>query len=136
MANLNSQARLVGKGCTGYMSRSLHRNILLLSYTGQRSGHTRTKLHIFDNHQSITLACCPTNIPGEMRTCHPNFRVARQPSHSPACEHCFLACSGINFATISTGIPFSSLGLKLKRGGRKRPFGRRVFGSRSSSKKG
>jgi hypothetical protein len=57
-------------------------------------------------------------------------------SHNPAWEHCFLACSGINFATMSTGIPLSSLGLKLKRGGRKRPFGRRVFASRSSSKKG
>lgn len=123
---------LVGRErVNGITLSSLHRSILL-SYTSQRwSDHTRTEHHIFNNHQFITLAaqgkCALVNgIP----TSH------GASSHNPAWEHCFLACSGINFATISTGIPFSSLGLKLKRGGRNRPFGRRVLASRSSSKKG
>jgi hypothetical protein len=38
--------------------------------------------------------------------------------------------------TKSIGTPRNSLGLKLKRWGRERPFGNRAFGSRSSSKNG
>lgn len=56
--------------------------------------------------------------------------------HSPRKGHCFLACSGTSFTKISAGTFFNSCGLKLNRGGKKRPFGRRVVGSRSSSKKG
>lgn len=93
-------------------------------------------------------------------------RLLPKRDHNPMEGHCFLACSGINFTRVSVGTPFNSeykimriltrynvkqekenvglvvfknfipRGLKLKSGGRKRPFGRRVFRSRSSSKKG
>lgn len=36
-------------------------------------------------------------------------KVTRQSSHNPAQAHCFFACSGINFATVSAGTPFSSV---------------------------
>jgi hypothetical protein len=49
---------------------------------------------------------------------------------------CLRACSGTSRSTVSGGIPESSCGLKLNSGGSGRPFGRRAFGSLSSSKKG
>ena len=82
-------------------------------------------------------------------------------NHTVRTGHCFLACSGINLAKVSAGRPFNSIhtrqlfemessrneefnktweclpcGLKLNNGGRNLPLGSRVFGSRSSSKKG
>lgn len=46
--------------------------------------------------------------------------------------------SGCNFSVVQVRVDNVDLpwGLKLKSGGRKRPFGKRVFGSRSSSKNG
>lgn len=109
---------------------------LLLSYTGQQGGVVIH--HVFQQpyvvHQARML---PNQHPqGKCSLVDAIPTNLTQASHSHAWELCFLACSGISFAATSTGIPFSSLGLKLKRGGRKRPFGRRVPGSRSSSKKG
>lgn len=92
--------------------------------------------HIFTWYRPLATSLQQIKYLCKAATCKEQASTFGEPNHKPRKAHCFLACSGISFTNISTGTPFSSWGLKLNNGGRKRPFGSRVLGSRSSSKKG